>query len=102
MAAAGFPDGGRYATHCFRRGATQEPLLAGHPEHRTKRAGRWASLVFRSYIDTPMTDALKITRLLVSPTNSDSGGDAGPPYRTSRADTLRKKLRISPDRELRR
>ena len=58
---------------------------------------------FRSYIDTLMTGALRITRLLVSSlTNSDSEDDAGElPLRTPRADSLRAKLRIRPCRELR-
>ena len=87
--------------HCFRRGATQEMQLAGNPEHRIKAAGCWAEMGFRSYIDTQMTGALKITRLLVSSlTNSDSDDDWEFPLLTSRADTLRKKLLNFPGSEL--
>ena len=43
----------------------------------------------RSYIDTQMTGALKITRLLAPAINSDSEEDAEFPIRTSRAGALR-------------
>ena len=100
MAASGFPDGGRFLPHCFRRGATHELLLAGHPENRIKAAGFWASMGFRSYIDTQMTGARKITRLIAPAINSYIEDDAEFPIRTSRVDTLREKLRIFAGGEL--
>ena len=103
MSAAGFPDADRYSSHCFRRGATQELQLAGSSDDRIKSAGCWAAMGFRSYIDTQMTDALKITRLIVSSlTNSDSEDDGELPLRTSRMGALRKKLLNFPGRELHR
>ena len=101
MSPAGFPGAGRYSSHCFRMGATQELKLDGSSEHRIKSAGCWAAMGFRSYIDTQMTDAIKITRLIVSSiTNSDSEDDGELPLRTSRKETLRGKLLNFPGREL--
>ena len=98
-----FPDGGRFSPHFFRRGGggPQELLLAGHPENRIKAAGCWISMGFRISIDTQMTGALKITRLIASSIKSASEDDAGIPIRTPRVDALRKKLRIFPGREFR-
>ena len=76
MLSAGFPGADWYSSHCFRRGPTQELQLAGSSGGRIKSAGCWAAMGFRSYIDTQMTDALKITRLIASSlTNSDSEDD---------------------------
>ena len=77
--------------------------MAGSSDDRIKSAGCWTAMGFRSYIDTQMTDALKTTRLIVSSlTNSDSEDDGELPLRTSRNDTLRKKLLNFPGRELHR
>ena len=98
MAAAGFPDGGRFPPPLLSQGATQEVHNAGNHEQRTKAAGRREGMGFRIYIDTQMTDALDIARLVASSTNSDSGDDSDFPIRTPRADPLRTELRISPVR----
>ena len=79
----------------FAGGATQELQLAGSPEHRIKSDGCWGGMVFRSYIDTQMTDALEITRLIIATVNSDSEDDTEFPIRNPQFDPLRKKLRIS-------
>ena len=84
----------------FARGAKQDLLSAGHPERRMKAACRWPLMGFRSYIDTQMTGALKITRLIAPSINSDIEDGAVFPIRTPRADALRGKLRIFPGREL--
>ena len=98
---AGFSNGSRYSPRCFRRGATQELPVHGNTENTIRTAGCWAGMGFRSYIDTQLTDALKISRLISRPTDSGSDDDPDAPSRIARGDSLRKKIRPFPGRECR-
>ena len=72
---AGISQPGRYSSHCFTRGATQEMQIAGNPDETLKRAGCWRGMDFRSYVDAQLTDALEISRLISRPSGPDSEGD---------------------------
>ena len=67
-----FLPGGKYSSHCFRRGATQELQLAEESTDTINRAGCWSGMGFRAYVGDQMTDALKISRLVTRMPNSDS------------------------------
>ena len=96
IADAGFAYAGQFRSHCFRRGATQELLNAGPPTGTIKSAGCWAAKGFRSYIDTQMTDALKIARLAASAVNSDSEDDTGAPVNVEFGLPLTKRREVFP------
>ena len=57
---------------------------------------------FRSYIDTQLTDSLKITRLISRPSDSDSDGDPDSPTNIALSKPIGEKLRHLPGREVRR
>ena len=99
LALAGISQSDRFSSHCFRRGATQELQIAGNPDETLKRAGCWRGMGFRSYVDTQLTDALKISRLISRPTDSDSEDDPDAPTALACEDALRKRLRPFPGRE---
>ena len=101
LALAGISQAGKFPSHCFRRGATQELQIAGNPDDTLKRAGCWRGMGFRSYIDTQLTDALKISRIISRPRDSGSDDDPDAPTRIACEDSLRKKLRPFPGRECR-
>ena len=100
-AKAGFRSAGKFPSHCFRRGATQELQVSGGSSGTIKGAGCWRGMGFRSYVDTQLTDALKVSRILARATNSDSEDDADIPTSFARGDPLRKKLKVSPGKEVR-
>ena len=56
---------------------------------------------FRSYVDTQLTDALKVSRIIANVTNSDSEDDADIPTNFAWGDPLRKKLKVFPGQEIR-
>lgn len=99
LALAGIPQAGKFHSQCFRRGATQELQISGNPDATLKRAGCWRGMGFRRYIDTQLTDALKIPRLISRPTDPDSDGGPDAPTNIARAGPIRKKLRPFPGRE---
>ena len=88
--------GGKYSPHCFRRGAKQELHIAEPPTDSIKRTGCWAGMGLRPYVDTQLTDALKISRLMTRITDSDSEADIADPENIAAETSLRKKLRESP------
>ena len=96
MITAGYPEGGKYSSHCFRRGATQELEMAEQSKEVIQGAGCWRGMGFRSYIDTQMTDALKISRLVTRITDSDSDNDTEGPAFIAASDTLRSKVKKFP------
>ena len=96
MLGAGYADGGKYSPHCFRRGATQELQIAESPTDSIKRTGCWTGMGFRSYIDTQLTDALKISRLMTRIADSDSDADIAAPGNMAAETSLRKRPRASP------
>ena len=98
MLGAGNSDGGEYSPRCYRRGATQELHLAEQPTDVIKSAGCWAGMGFRPCIDTQMTDALKVSRLLTRICDSGSEEDRGGPANMAASDTAQGKLRVSPTR----
>ena len=101
LADAGIQNADKFPSHCFRRGATQELQAPGGSPDTIKGAGCWHGMGFRSYIDTQLTDALKVSRIVANATNSDSEGDADIPTNFARGDPLRKKLKVSPCKEVR-
>ena len=96
MTTAGYPEGGKYSPHCFRRGATKELQMAEQSTDVIKGAGCWAGMGFRSYVDTQMTGALKISRLITRIADSDSDEDRNGPAFVSASDKLRSKLKVFP------
>ena len=67
--------------------------MAGGPKDQIKAAGCWEGMGFRPYIDAQLTDALKISRLIARPSNSDSEEDFGAPVNIAQGTSLRAKLR---------
>ena len=59
-------------------------------------AGCWVGMGFRLYIDTQMTDALEIPRLVTQITDSDSDDDKEGPSFIAAIDTLRSKVMVFP------
>ena len=100
MLGAGFSQGGEFSPHCFRRGATQEMSVMGSSEGQIKAAGCWSGMGFRSYTDTQISDALKISRLIAKPSTSDSEDDPEAPEQVALGNSIRKKLRPFPGRVL--
>ena len=100
MIRMGHRSGASFSSHCFRRGATQELQVAEASTDTIKSAGCWRGMGFRSYVDTQLTDALKIPRLLVRATASDSDDDPDAPANLAMGAPLRKKLRGFPGSEL--
>ena len=98
LAAAGISQSDRFSSHFFRRGATQELQIAGSPDEELNRAGCWRWMGCRSYIDTQLTDALEISRLISRPTDSDSDGGPDAPTAVACEDALRRRLRPFPGR----
>ena len=86
LAKAGFHSADKYSPRCFRRGATHELQVSGGSSDTIKGAGRWHGVGFRSYVDTQLTDALKVSRILAKGTNSDSEDDADIPTNFARGD----------------
>ena len=99
MADAGYSYAAMFSSHCFRRGATQELQIAESPEATIKSAGCWRAAGFRAYVDTQMTDALKIARLVASAINSDSDEEDSPAT-VAFGKALKKRLRVFPAGEL--
>ena len=93
-------EGDLYSSHCFRRGATQEIEIAGGPTDQIKGAGCWMGMGFRPYVDTQLTDALKVSRLIARPSKSDSEEGDESPALFAQEDSLREKLRPFPGRTL--
>ena len=100
MTEAGYEYGSRFSSHCFRRGATQELKVDGADDTKIKGAGCWRGMGFRAYADTQLTDALKISRLVAKATISDSEDDPDAPENVAFVESLRKRLRPFPAREL--
>ena len=46
LALSGISQAGKYSSHCFRRGSTQELKISGNPDATLKRAGRWRGMGF--------------------------------------------------------
>ena len=98
MGRCGFPLSGKYSPRAFRRGATQEMQLAEASTETIKTAGCWRGVGFRSYVDTQMTDALKISRLVAHLADTDSEDELEAPFSSGRNEPMRKKLRAFPPR----
>ena len=96
MVGDGYAGGGKYSPHCFRRGATQELQIAESSTDSIERTGCLAGMGFRPYIDTKMTDALKISRLMTRIADSDSEEDPAAPMNVAAGTFIRKKLRVFP------
>ena len=99
LAMAGISQAGKFPSPCFRRGAAQEMQISGNPDSTLKRAGRRRCMGFRGYIEAQLTDALEISRLISTPTDSDSDGGPDAPTNFACEDSLRKKIRPFPGRE---
>ena len=84
----------QFSPHCFRRGATQELLNAESSTGALKSSGCWGATGFRSYIDTHMTDALKIARLVAPAVNSDSDEDMHAPVNVAFGLSLKKRHKV--------
>ena len=100
LAEAGREYGSRFSPLCFRRGETQELKVDGATDTQIKGAGCWRGMGFRAYADTQLTDALKISRLVATATFSDSVGDPDAPANVAFGESLWKRLRPFPAREL--
>ena len=96
LALAGIPPADKSPPHCFRRGATHELQISGNPDSTMKSAGCWRGMGFRSYIDTQLTGALEISRLISRPADSDSDGDPDSTANFACEASLRKKIRPFP------
>ena len=70
--------------------------MGEQPKEVTQGAGCWGRAGFRSYIDTQMTDALKISRLDTRITDSESDGGQNDPAFIAASDTLRSKVKKFP------
>ena len=100
MANAGYEYGSGFPPRCFRRWATQELKVDGSNDAQIKGAGCWRAMGFRAYADTQLTDALEISRLAATASLSDSEDDADAPANVDVVESIRKRLRPSPAREL--
>ena len=98
LALAGISQEDQYSSHCPRRGATQELQISGNPDEALKRAGCWRGMGFRSYIDTQLTDALKISRIVSSLSDSESDDETRATLRLASDEGLRKKTAQIPGR----
>ena len=95
LAGDGFTYADQFSPRCFRRGATQELLNAGPSTGSIKSAGFWRAMGFRAYIDTQMTDALKIDRFVTSAVNSDIEDDTDAPVNVAFGLTTKKRPNVS-------
>ena len=73
--------------------------MQGNSEGTLKSAGRWNGMGFRGYIDTQLTDALKISRIVASLSDSESDDETRATLRVAADEGLRKKLRKFPGGE---
>ena len=71
----GFPGGEKFTSKAFRRGATQELLLAGNTLEVIKGSGGWWGSGFRSYVDLEMDNAFRISRCLIVLSDGSSSED---------------------------
>ena len=100
MADAVYEYGSRFSPRCFRRGATQELKVDGSGDTKIKGSGCWRGMGFMAYADTQLTDALKISRLVAKAAIADSEDDPDASANVAFAESLRKRLRPFPAREL--
>ena len=92
--------GEKFASRCFRRGATQDLLTAGPATATSRGSGRRWGVGFKAYIDTQMADALKISPLLDKVSDSESETEDGH-SNLSGGDPIREKIRPLSGIELR-
>ena len=84
----------------FPKWATQELQIQGISEATIRAARRWRGVGFRSYIDTQLSDAMRISRLVATASNSDSADEANTTVRIAAGESLRKRPRLFPGGEI--
>ena len=100
MADAGYEYGARFPNRCFRRWVTQEMKVDGSNDSQIKGAGCWRAMGFRAYADRQLTDALEIPRLVEVASLSDSEDDPDAPANVAFVESMRKRFRPFPVREI--
>ena len=75
LAKVGFKDSRKFTAKAFRRGATQELLTTGNSLEVIKGSGCWWGSSFRSYVDLEMDKDFRISRMLVTLSDSSSDED---------------------------
>ena len=72
MTALKYPEGGKFSSHAFRRGATQEIKNSGSTLATIVKSGTWLSACYRNYLDLSADEAINISTLLLETLGSDS------------------------------
>ena len=93
LAKLGFPDGHKFTSKAFRRGATQELLMTGNSLEVIKGSGGCWGSSFRSYVDLEMDHAFRISRALIALSDSDSSDQGDLPKAASADQKRRRKWR---------
>ena len=98
MAELGFDQGGKYSSHAFRRGATNEVKSCGSTLATILKTGTWTSASYKNYLDLQADEAINISRLLIEGLGSDSeeSDNDRPKKRVSRTKHMTKKMRKIP------
>ena len=68
-----FDQGGKYSSHAFRRGATNEVKSCGSTLATILKTGTWTSASYKNYLDLQADEAINISQLLIEGLGSDSG-----------------------------
>ena len=94
MTKMGYPDGPKYSSHAFRRGATQEIKDSGSTLALIITSGTWTHAGYKAYLDLQADFAINISRFVLDALGSGSeDDDADHPKNEKR---VRKRMRGIP------
>ena len=98
LTAMGTPEGGKFSSHGFRRGATNEVKNSGSTLATILGTGTWLSACYKNYLDLKADEAIKISTLLLDNVGSDSeDSDRDPTDKRKRLNNLvKKRMRKAP------
>ena len=94
MTKMGYPDGPKYSSHAFRRGATQEINDSGSTLALIITSGTWAHAGYKAYLDLQADFAINISRFVLDAMGS--GGEEDDPDHQKNGKRVRKRMRGIP------
>ena len=98
LTAMGTPEGGKFSSHGFRRGATNEVKNSGSTLATILGTGTWLSACYKNYLDLMAGEAINVSTLLLDKLGSDSeeSDPDRPPKRKQREKRVTKRMRAIP------
>ena len=94
MTKLGYPDGPKYSSHAFRRGATQEIKDCGSTLALIIKSGTWTHSGYKAYLGLQADFAINISRLVLDALGSGSEDDD--PDHPANEKRMRKKMKGIP------